>query len=65
MVAAVFDKPLVLRRELAALRLGISLRTMDELIASGRIATVKIGRRRLISEQAIQDFIRKSEKASR
>jgi excisionase family DNA binding protein len=55
-------KPLLHARQRAALRLGVSLRTLDELVASKQIASVKIGKRRLISEQAIQNFIRKAEK---
>jgi excisionase family DNA binding protein len=56
-------KPLLHRREIAALRLGVSLRLLDELLATKQLPSVKIGKRRLISEQAIQDFIRKAEKA--
>ena len=56
------DKPLLHGRQLAALRLGISLRALDTLLANGELVSVKIGKRRLISEQAIQNFIRKSER---
>jgi excisionase family DNA binding protein len=55
-------KPLLHRREIAALRLGVSLRLLDELLATRQLASVKIGKRRLISESAIIDFIRRAEK---
>ncbi len=55
-------KPLLLKREHAAMRLGVSLRTLDELIASKALASIKIRKRRLISERAIEDFIHKAEK---
>jgi excisionase family DNA binding protein len=62
MLAADQVKPLLHRREIAALRLGVSLRLLDQLLATRQLASVKIGKRRLVSEQAIQDFIRKAEK---
>jgi len=62
MLAADQVKPLLHRREIAALRLGVSLRLLDELLATRQLASVKIGKRRLISEAAIQDFIRRAEK---
>lgn len=53
------------RREVAAQRLGVSLRTIDELIATKRIVSVKINKRRLISERAIDNFVSRAEKATR
>jgi excisionase family DNA binding protein len=53
------------RREVAAQRLGVSLRTVDELIATKQIDSVKIKKRRLISERAIDNFISRAEKAAR
>jgi excisionase family DNA binding protein len=53
--------PLLLKRELAALRLGISLRMLDALIAARQIRSVKIGKRRLVSEASILDFVRRAE----
>jgi excisionase family DNA binding protein len=38
-------------------RLSVSRSTIFELIGSGRLRSVLIGRRRLIPEQAIRDFI--------
>ena len=58
-------KPLLHRREIAALRLGIGLRTLDELLATRKIASVKIGKRRLVSEEALQKFIKRSEQSAR
>jgi excisionase family DNA binding protein len=55
------QKSLVHRREDAAQRLGVSVRTVDELIATKKIPTVKIGRRRLISEKSLQRFIDQNE----
>lgn len=53
---------LLYKRETAAARLGISLRTLDELLATKKLRSVKIRKRRLISEEAIQSFIRQAEK---
>jgi excisionase family DNA binding protein len=55
-------KPLLYKRESAAARLGVSLRMLDALIATKKLPSVKIGKRRLVSEEAIQTFIRKAEK---
>jgi excisionase family DNA binding protein len=38
-------------------RLSVSRSTIFELIGSGQLRSVLIGRRRLIPEQAIRDFI--------
>jgi excisionase family DNA binding protein len=55
-------KPLLYGRLHGAARLGISVRTFDELIATNKLRSVKIGKRRLVSEEAIRDFIAKAEK---
>jgi excisionase family DNA binding protein len=65
MQTAELTKPLLHKREIAALRMGISLRTLDELIATKELPSVKIKKRRLISEEAIQNFIHKAEKSKR
>jgi excisionase family DNA binding protein len=41
-----------------AVRLGISQRKLAQLIAEGRIRSVKLDGRRLIPDEAIGDFIR-------
>lgn len=38
-------------------RLGVGRSTVFGLLASGRLRSVKIGRRRLVPEQALIDFI--------
>ncbi len=65
MQTAELTKPLLHKREVAAQRLGVSLRTLDDLIATKQLLSVKIRKRRLISEEAIQKFIRKAEKEDR
>jgi excisionase family DNA binding protein len=55
-------KPLLYGRLQAAARLNVSVRTLDDLLATKQLRSVKIGKRRLVSEDAIQAFIRKSEK---
>jgi excisionase family DNA binding protein len=59
------DKPLLHKRENGAARLGISLRKFDELVATGELPSVKIGKRRLVSENALLNFIKKHETKSR
>jgi excisionase family DNA binding protein len=60
--ADVQTKPLLYGRMQGAQRLGISLRTFDELLATKQLRSVKIGKRRLVSEEAILDFIKRAEK---
>ena len=38
-------------------RLGVGRNTVFNLMGSGQLRSVKLGRRRMISEQAIRDFI--------
>jgi excisionase family DNA binding protein len=56
--------PLLHPRPDAAKRLGISIRLLDNLLAERRLRSVKCGRRRLVSEQSLQDYIRKQERAN-
>jgi len=56
--------PLLHRRPDAAKRLGISVRLLDSLLAERQLRSVKCGRRRLVSEQSLQDYIRKQERAN-
>jgi len=49
---------LVCRTEAAAV-LGIPIRALEHLLANGTIPSRKIGRRRLISRQTLEDFVNK------
>lgn len=49
--------PRLLRRGAAARALGVSERTVDTLIRSGDLRSVKIGKRRLIPVQALDEFV--------
>jgi excisionase family DNA binding protein len=51
--------------ETTAKTLSISQRQLHRLIAGREIASLKIGRRRLVTPQAIKDFIRRSETIAR
>lgn len=44
-------------REYAAAKIGVSLPTLDKLIEEGKLRSYKVGKRRLISEEAITDCI--------
>lgn len=49
--------PRLLRKGAAALALGVSERTIDTLIRSGELRSVKIGKRRLVPVVAIDEFV--------
>ncbi len=55
-------KPVGYSREACAGRLGVSLRTVDALLADGKLKSIRIGKRRLVSESAIQEYVAKNEK---
>ena len=57
--------PQLYRREEVAEKLSLSLRAADELILSKRLPSLKIGKRRLVSETALANFIQKAEAAAR
>jgi excisionase family DNA binding protein len=57
--------PQLYRREEVAGRLKISLRHADELILTKQLPSLKIGKRRLVSEAALASYIRKLEAAER
>jgi hypothetical protein len=46
-------------------RLAISQRKVDALLASKTLKSFKIGKKRVVSETALADFIEKQEKAAR
>jgi excisionase family DNA binding protein len=49
--------PRLLSIKQATFELGISRTSLYELIATGQLKTVKIGRRRFVTVEAIQEFI--------
>jgi len=44
-------------------KLGVGRSTVFELMAGGQLRSVKIGRRRMVSDRAISEFINKLEAA--
>ena len=52
------DSDTLLTREEAAERLRISVRTLDDLEASGRLQAIRIGRRVLYHPETLDAFIR-------
>ncbi|BAD54854.1 helix-turn-helix domain-containing protein [Nocardia farcinica] len=46
-------------------RLGVGRSKVFELIESGELRSVKIGRRRLVSEASLIEFIEKADEAGR
>lgn len=45
-----------------ARKLGVSVRTIDYLISQKELRAVRIGRRVLVSENALADYIQRQEK---
>lgn len=43
----------------AADQLSVSARVLERLIADGEVDTVKIGRRRLVPAEAIEDYVKR------
>ncbi len=43
----------------AANQLSVSARVLERLIADGEVSTVKIGRRRLVPAEALEDYIKR------
>ena len=48
----------------AATQLSVSARVLERLIADGEIATVKIGRRRLVPAEALADYITRLQRSA-
>lgn len=48
----------------AAAQIGVSRAEVFKLIGSGRLRSFRVGRRRLVSAEAIRDFIRGAESAT-
>ena len=57
------DERLLLRPEEAAQRLGLSRATVYELIATGRIESLTIGKSRRIEVRALERFIEAQRRA--
>ena len=56
-------EPILVSRKDAAALLGLSLRTVDNLLAQGQLAARKIGRRTLILRSALERFAQGRETA--
>jgi excisionase family DNA binding protein len=50
------EDPLLMSTRDAASRLGVSQRTVERAIAGGRLASVRVGRRRLVPAGAVEQF---------
>jgi excisionase family DNA binding protein len=51
------DGPLLYSIKRAALRLGISVGKVYQLLGTGEVRSVKIGRRRLIPRDALEEYV--------
>lgn len=49
---------LLVSQEDAALAVGLGLTSFKQLVRAGKIATVKIGARRLVSRRALDEFVK-------
>lgn len=49
--------PLLLSVDEAALLLGLGRTTTYQLVLSGRLASVKVGRRRLVPRRCLEEFV--------
>ena len=54
----------LLRREEVAEKLAVSLRHADELILSKKLPSLKIGKRRLVTTDSLEAFVRKQERSA-
>lgn len=50
--------PILFSKQQAADALGVSLRTIDNLIATGQLKVTRIGKRVLISRETLEQFAR-------
>jgi excisionase family DNA binding protein len=48
----------------AGIQLSVSARTVERLVKDGEIASVKIGRRRLVPHDALEDYIDRLRRAA-
>ena len=63
MLVEVTEKPKAYRPNEAARLLGVSERKLDALIATKQIRSFKVGKSRRISAEAVDQFIKKRERA--
>jgi excisionase family DNA binding protein len=54
------QEPFLLSKRLAAEALSVSLRTVDNLIASKQIAVMRVGKRVLVPRKALEKFADRS-----
>jgi excisionase family DNA binding protein len=54
------QQPLLFGKKIAAIKLGVCVRSVDNLIRRGEIVSVLVGRRRLIPAAALENFIKKA-----
>ena len=59
------NKQLSFGRVQAAGVLGVPIRTVDRLIATKELPSFRIGKRRVISAQALEKFVKKMEAGSK
>lgn len=48
----------------AAEQLSVSARVLERLISDGKVETIKIGRRRLVPAEALEDYVERVKAAS-
>lgn len=58
------DNTQFMSRQKVAQRLDVSLRTVDGLVKSRALRSMTIGKKRLISEASLLDFVRRREAAA-
>jgi excisionase family DNA binding protein len=56
------EAPKVYTRQAAAQRLTVGITTLEKLLATKQLKCIRIGTRVMVSENAINEFIRKNEK---
>jgi excisionase family DNA binding protein len=64
MPGLIYEPPRCLRVEDAARMLNVGRSTAYELIRSGRLRSVKIGRRRLVPRDALEDLLASLQEAA-
>lgn len=65
MTAPKSDNTQFMSRQKVAQRLDVSLRTIDGLVKSRALRSMTVGKKRLISEAALAEFVRRRELATK